>query len=120
MIRETDDRARVAFANGYLVVQDMRESMFTETEPAHALREIRERYPAFDMVEFMKLLKGDVPVIIKAYLTGDLATLKSHCSKEMLERFSGIIAAQRAEVRPPSPLPKAILKPFLHLYKEKT
>lgn len=79
-------------------MQDMKESMFTETEPAQALREIRNRFPSFDMVEFMRLLKGDVPVIIKAYLNGDLEALKEHCSKEMMERFSGIVAAQKAEV----------------------
>ena len=78
--------------------QDMKESMFTETEPAQALREIRTRYPAFDMVAFMRLLKGDVPLVIKAYLNGDLEALREHCSKEMMERFSGIIAAQKAEV----------------------
>ena len=80
-------------------MQDMRDSMFTETEQAQALREIRARYPDFDMVRFVRVLKGDVPVVIKAYLEGDLQLLAEHCAPEMMERFSGIIAAQKAEVR---------------------
>lgn len=78
----------------------MKESLFTETEPAQALREIRARYPGFDMAAFVKELRGDVPLVIKAYLDADLATLREHCSKEMMERFSGMIAAQKAEVMP--------------------
>ena len=76
----------------------MKESLFTETEPAQALREIRARYPGFDMASFVRELRGDVPLVIKAYLDGDLATLKEHSSKEMMERFTGMIAAQKAEV----------------------
>ena len=77
----------------------MRDSMFTETEQAQALREIRARYPAFDMVQFMRLLKADVPLVIKAYLEGDLDVLRQHCAPEMMERFNGIVAAQKAQVR---------------------
>ena len=79
-------------------VQNMSDSMFTETEMAQALREIRMREPRFDMVLFLRSLKADVPTIIKAYLLGDLPVLKEHCSKQLLERFSGIIAAQKKEV----------------------
>lgn len=78
----------------------MKDSMFVETEQAQALREIRSRYPGFDMVQFVRTLKWDVPVVIKAYLESDLEALNEHCAPEMMERFSGIVAAQKAEVLP--------------------
>lgn len=74
--------------------------MFAETEPALALKEIRSRDPNFDMVKFLYHLKIDVPVVIQAYLRGQVDTLKEHCSKDMVERLSGIIAAQTAQVLP--------------------
>lgn len=76
----------------------MRDNLMTESEPAQALREIRSRYPEFDMVHFVRALKLDVPVVIKAYLEGDLEALKEHSSPQMMERFTGIINAQKAEV----------------------
>lgn len=79
-------------------VQDMKDNMFAETEPAQALKEIRARDPNFDMVKFLYHLKIDVPVVIQAYLRGEVDTLKQHCSKDMVERLSGIIAAQQAQV----------------------
>ncbi len=74
--------------------------MFAETEQAQALREIRARDPAFDMPTFLKVLKNDVPRVIRAYLEGDAAVLKEHCSPEMVERLTGIVKAQHAEVGP--------------------
>ena len=79
-------------------MQDMKENMFAETEPALALKEIRSRDPNFDMVKFLYNLKVDVPVVIQAYLRGQVDILKEHCSKDMVERLSGIIAAQTAQV----------------------
>ncbi|KAL3131762.1 hypothetical protein ABBQ38_007481 [Trebouxia sp. C0009 RCD-2024] len=77
--------------------QDMKDNMFAETEPALALKEIRSRDPNFDMVKFLYNLKVDVPVVIQAYLRGQVDILKEHCSKDMVERLSGIIAAQTAQ-----------------------
>ena len=65
---------------------------------AQALKEIRARQPGFDMVLFLRALKADVPTIIRAYALGDLPVLREHCSKQLLERFSGIAAAAKAEV----------------------
>ena len=76
----------------------MRDNLMTESEPAQALREIRSRYPDFDMVHFVRMLKVDVPVVIKAYLEGDLEALREHSAPDMMERFAGIIKAQKAEV----------------------
>jgi hypothetical protein len=84
-------------------LQDLTENMFAETEQAQALREIRARDPAFDMPTFLKVLKNDVPRVIRAYLEGDAAILKEHCSPEMVERLTGIVKAQHAEVGPLSP-----------------
>ena len=79
-------------------MQDMKENMFAETEPAQALKEIRSRDPDFDMVRFLYNLKVDVPIVIQAYLRGQVDVLKQHCSPDMLERLQGIIAAQTAQV----------------------
>ena len=79
-------------------LQDMKENMFAETEPAQALKEIRFRDPDFDMVRFLYNLKVDVPIVIQAYLKGQVDVLKQHCSNDMVERLSGIIAAQQAQV----------------------
>lgn len=73
--------------------------MFAETEMAQALREIRTRDASFDMPKFLTLLKNDVPRVIRAYLENDAAVLKEHCSPEMVERLTGIMTAQHAEVR---------------------
>lgn len=81
-----------------LHTQDMKENMFAETEPAQALKEIRFRDPDFDMVRFLYNLKVDVPIVIQAYLRGQVDVLKQHCSSDMLERLQGIIAAQQAQV----------------------
>lgn len=72
--------------------------MFSETEMAAAFREIRARDPRFDMVLFLQRLKKDVPVVIKGSLEGNASLLKQHCAPEMVERFSGIYAAQQAQV----------------------
>lgn len=77
--------------------QDMKENMFAETEPAQALKEIRFRDPSFDMVKFLYNLKVDVPIVIQAYLRCQIDVLKQHCSADMVERLSGIIAAQQAQ-----------------------
>lgn len=42
--------------------QDARDSMFTETEMGQALREIRARDPAFDMVAFLRVLRRGRPL----------------------------------------------------------
>lgn len=77
--------------------QDMKDNFMSETEPAQALKEIRFRDPSFDMVKFLYNLKVDVPIVIQAYLRGQVDILKQHCSADMVERLSGIIAAQQAQ-----------------------
>ena len=77
-------------------IQDAKDSMFAEGEHAQALREIRGRDPSFDMVDFLRQLKADVPPLITAYLTGDETVIKEYCSAEMIERLLGIAAAQKA------------------------
>lgn len=76
----------------------MKDNFMSETEPAQALKEIRFRDPSFDMVKFLYNLKVDVPIVIQAYLRGQVDILKQHCSADMVERLSGIIAAQQAQV----------------------
>ena len=62
------------------------------------LREIRSRDPNFDMIRFLYDLRADVPVVIKAFLTGNVDTLRQHCTPDCVERLSGIIRAQEATV----------------------
>ena len=42
--------------------------------------------------------QGDISTVIKAYLTGDAAVLKEHCSPDMVERLIGIVHAMHAQV----------------------
>ncbi|KAG7666723.1 hypothetical protein KSW81_000496 [Nannochloris sp. 'desiccata'] len=90
-IREKWETSDSAFVHR---IQDATDNFFAEGEAAQALREIRARDPSFDMVEFLRLLRADVPLLIKAYLTNDQALIKEHCSPEMIERLTGIMKAQ--------------------------
>lgn len=46
--------------------QDMSDTMFEETEVAKAVREMRARDPTFDMVSFLRSVRGDVQPVIQA------------------------------------------------------
>lgn len=76
---------------------DMRESMMTENEQALTYREVRMRHPTFDMPTFLRSIKHDVPVVIKAYLEGNSDILKEYCSDNMLERLTGIYKVTQAQ-----------------------
>ena len=71
-------------------IQDLQDSMFTETEQAEAYRLIRARDPMFNMNDFIAEVRRDIPKVLGAYLKGDVEALKAtNISKEMLERLSG-------------------------------
>jgi len=71
-------------------IQDLQDSMFTETEQAEAYRLIRARDPMFNMNDFIAEVRRDIPKVLGAYLRGDVEALKeTNISKEMLERLSG-------------------------------
>lgn len=78
-------------------------SLMQESEAQMASREIRSRDPGFDMVEFLRGLKEDVPIVIQAYLNGDETVIKEYCSAEMIERLTGIIKAQKEAGLVPDP-----------------
>eukprot|EP00887_Chlorella_sp_A99_P003311 scaffold9.g3311.t1 len=80
-------------------IQDATDSLFTESEQAKALREIRARDASFDMVDFLRHLRADVP----AYLEGRENVIQQHCSPEMVERLTGIMHAQRQQGLIPDP-----------------
>ena len=46
--------------------QDMSDTMFEESEVAKAVREMRTRDPTFDMVSFLRSVRGDVQPVIQA------------------------------------------------------
>jgi len=80
---ETSDSAMV---HG---IQNLQDSMFAESERAMAMRLVRQRDANFDMVRFLLGVRSDIPVVLKAYLTGNTAVLEKHCTKEMVERLTG-------------------------------
>jgi mitochondrial import inner membrane translocase subunit TIM44 len=84
-------------------IQDAADALTTESEAAAALREAWARDPSFDMVRFLRHLRHDVPVVIKAYLEGREDDIRAHCSPEMIERLTGIAAAQAAAGLVPDP-----------------
>ncbi len=84
-------------------IQDAADALGAEGEGAAAARALRAADPAFDMVIFLAQLKADVPVVLRAYLTGDAAALAEHCSPEMVERLAGVAAAQAAAGATPDP-----------------
>lgn len=79
------------------------DSLQTESEQARALREIRARDPSFDMVDFLRSLRDDVQVVIKAYLESNEDIIREHCSPEMIERLTGIMRAQKQQGLVPDP-----------------
>lgn len=86
-------------------IQDAIDDSFImqESEAQISSREIRSRDPTFDMVDFLRRLKDDVPVVIQAYLNGHEDTIKEYCSPEMIERLTGIIKAQKESGLVPDP-----------------
>jgi hypothetical protein len=45
-------------------------------------------------------VRFDAPVVVKAFLTHDLATLQQHMGPELLEKLGGIFRHYEAQVRP--------------------
>ncbi len=84
-------------------IQDAADALGAEGEGAAASRALRAADPAFDMVTFLAQVKADVPVVLRAYLTGDAAALAEHCAPEMVERLAGVAAAQAAAGAAPDP-----------------
>lgn len=78
-------------------LQGVSDAVFAETEMAQALREVRSRDPGFDVVRFLAAVRGDVPAVVAAYLSGDAAALSAHCSPDLVERVSAVHAASRAQ-----------------------
>ena len=78
-------------------LQGVSDAVFAETEMAQALREVRSRDPGFDVVRFLASVRGDVPGVVAAYLSGDSAALSAHCSPDLVERVAAVHAASRAQ-----------------------
>ncbi len=52
------------------------------------------------MVTFLRRLRADVPVIVRAYLLGQTDVLAEHCAPQMVEQLLAIIRAQHSQVLP--------------------
>lgn len=78
-------------------LQGVSDAVFAETEMAQALREVKARDPGFDAVRFLASVRGDVPGVVAAYLSGDSAALSAHCSPDLVERVVAVHAAGRAQ-----------------------
>jgi import inner membrane translocase subunit TIM44 len=68
----------------------VKERLFGMSDAAAAMAQILARDPGFDMARLLASVKADAPVIVKAFLTHDLATLRQHCGPELMEKFAGI------------------------------
>eukprot|EP00877_Chromochloris_zofingiensis_P014303 jgi/Chrzof1/9126/Cz03g36270.t1 len=71
-------------------VEDVKERLFGMSDAAAALHTIRSRDPSFDMSKLLSRAKCDARVVVEAFLTHDLGTLRKHCGPELMERFEGI------------------------------
>ena len=86
-------------------IQDAIDDSFLvqESEAQIASKLIQQRHPGFDMVAFLRGLKEDVPIVIRAYLSGDERVIGEYCSPEMVERLTGIIKHQKEQGLVPDP-----------------
>jgi hypothetical protein len=80
------------------LLQEVKERVFGMSDAATAMHIILGRDPSFDMNGLLAAIKYDAPVVVKAFLTHDLATLRQHCGPELLERFEGIFEHFQAQV----------------------
>ncbi len=73
-------------------------SLFAETDTARAMRELKQRDPAFSIEKFMKTAREYIiPEILDAFLTADLPALKIWCSEAT---FNVLKANFEAQLRP--------------------
>lgn len=86
-------------------IQDAIDDSFLvqESEAQIASKLIQQRHPGFDMVAFLRGLKEDVPIVIRAYLSGDEQVINEYGSPEMVERLTGIIKHQKEQGLVPDP-----------------
>jgi len=86
-------------------IQDAIDDSFLvqESEAQMASKLIQQRHPGFDMVAFLRGLKEDVPILIRAYLSGDEQVINEYGSPEMVERLTGIIKHQKEQGLVPDP-----------------
>lgn len=78
-------------------VEDVKEKLFGASETAQAMAKIRGRDPRFEMARLLAGVRYDAPIVVKAFLTHDLATLRAHCGPELLERMGGMFANFEAQ-----------------------
>jgi hypothetical protein len=77
-------------------VSEMGERLMAETETARSLREIRMRHPSFDMPQFLRAVKKDVPIIIKVLTTATVLT--AACRRCMRVRVVSALLLQWTNV----------------------
>ena len=94
-------RRRLETSNSPVVSKllDLRDAMkVEETEQAAALRIIRSRQPDFDMHELRASVRQMIPVVIGAYLRGDVGALRAAAvAPEMLERLGAMVGVWTRE-----------------------
>ena len=73
-------------------------SLFSETDTARAMRELKERDPTFNMERFTKTAREYIiPEILDAFLTADIPTLRIWCSEGT---FNVLKANFEAQLKP--------------------
>jgi import inner membrane translocase subunit TIM44 len=80
-------------------IQDATDAVFVEESlAARTLAAIRAAQPDFDMHGLVALVRRDIPPILKAYLSADVAALRAAgIAPELLERLSAMMATWRAD-----------------------
>ncbi|GJQ15122.1 hypothetical protein GpartN1_g6913.t1 [Galdieria partita] len=80
-----------------LLVRNIYDRLFGETEMGQVIREIRQVDPHFTLSEFVRQIERETaPRILNAYLRGDRETLKELCTEDAYRALSASIREREA------------------------
>ncbi|GJD05802.1 Mitochondrial import inner membrane translocase subunit TIM44-2 [Galdieria sulphuraria] len=80
-----------------LLVRNIYDRLFGETEMGQVIREIRQVDPQFTLSEFVRQIERETaPRILNAYLRGDRETLKELCTEDAYRALSASIREREA------------------------
>ncbi|KAL5567563.1 hypothetical protein UlMin_024138 [Ulmus minor] len=83
-----DVRERWETSDNHIVhkIQDFNETIFQETDVATTIKEIQSRDLTFSLPEFVTEVQEAIKPVLKAYIKGDVETLKKFCTNEVIEQ----------------------------------
>jgi predicted lipid-binding transport protein (Tim44 family) len=92
-VSERLDESDHPVVNAFRALHDR---LFAENEMAQVLRAIRTVDRTFTISHFIAEMENQViPTVLQAYLTGDLETLRAHCTEEAFAMMSASIHERR-------------------------